>query len=118
MRNFFELKIWQKGMELVDAAYDVIEHLPSTEKFGLSSQMARAAVSIPSNVAEGCARNSNAHFIQYLETSLGSTFELQTQTIIVQKRSNVSDQLTERLLLLLDEERKMLSTFISKLRVK
>lgn len=103
-------------MDVVDAAYDVIVHLPVTEKFGFSSQMGRAAISVPSNVAEGSARKSDAHFIHYLETSLGSTFELQTQTIIVQKRFNVPGYLIEKLLSLLDEERKMLSTFISKLR--
>lgn len=118
MRNFFELKIWERGMDVVDAVYDVIKHLPTTEKFGLSSQMGRAAVSIPSNVAEGCARKSDAHFVQYLETSLGSTFELQTQTLIVQRRFNVSNDLTKKLLNLLDEERKMLATFISKLQPK
>jgi four helix bundle protein len=78
MRDFKELKIWQKGMEIVDITYDVIGQLPNTEKFGLASQCGRAAVSIPSNIAEGCARKSKAHFIQFLETSLGSTYELET----------------------------------------
>ncbi len=100
-------------MDIVDATYDVIEHLPSTEKFGLSTQMGRAAVSIPSNIAEGCARKSIPHFIQYLETALGSNYELQTQAEITRKRFAISSKLAERLEGLLEEEKKMLGSYIS-----
>lgn len=115
MRDFKELKIWQKGMEIVSATYDVVEHLPSTEKFGLRSQCSRAAVSIPSNIAEGAARKSVAHFIQYLETSLGSTYELETQMIIIQSRFEIAHDLTEKLIGLIEEEKRMLGSYISKL---
>lgn len=118
MRNFQELKIWQMGMDLVDATYDVVELLPQTEKFGLASQMGRASVSVPSNIAEGSARKSDAHFVQYLETSLGSVFELQTQTMIVERRFKIPKEVTAKLLELLDQERKMLSRFISTLNSK
>lgn len=116
MREFKDLKIWSKGMEVVDATYNLTEHLPNTEKFGLASQCGRAAVSIPSNIAEGCARKSKAHFIQYLETSLGSTYELQTQALIIEKRFNVPETLIKELLGLLDEEKKMLGSYIAKMR--
>lgn len=101
-------------MEIVDVTYTLLEYLPSTEKFGLSSQCGRAAVSIPSNIAEGCARKSQKHFVQFLETALGSTFELQTQVLIIQKRFDIPDQLPEKLLILLEEESKMLTSFINK----
>lgn len=113
MRNFKELKIWQKGMEIVDVTYNVIEQLPNTEKFGLAAQCGRAAVSIPSNIAEGCARKSNAHFIQYLETALGSTYELETQVLIIQSRFKVDEELSSKLLALLEEEKKMLGSYIA-----
>lgn len=100
-------------MDIVDATYDVIEHLPNTEKFGLSSQIGRASVSIPSNIAESCARKSVSHFIQFLETALGSTYELQTQSEIIKKRFNVSDELIQKLEGLLEEEKKMLGSYIS-----
>ena len=115
MRDFKELKIWQKGMEIVSGTYDVVELLPADEKYGLKSQCARAAVSIPSNIAEGSARKSVPHFIQYLETALGSTYELETQVIIIQDRFRVSNELTQKLLDLIVEEKKMLGSYISKL---
>lgn len=114
MRDFKTLKIWEKGMDVVDIAYDVIAMLPDSERYGLKSQMGRASISIPTNIAEGCARRSTKHFIQYLETSLGSTFELQTQAMVIQRKfPQVSAELVEKLLSLLDEERRMLATFIS-----
>ena len=116
MREFRELEIWKRGKSIVDATYDVLEHMPNTEKYGLSSQCGRAAVSIPSNIAEGCARTSQKHFIQFLETALGSTMELQTQMIIIERRFKVPNELTQKVLSLLDEERKMLISFIKKLQ--
>lgn len=100
-------------MEIVDVTYNVIEQLPNTEKFGLAAQCGRAAVSIPSNIAEGCARKSNAHFIQYLETALGSTYELETQVLIIQSRFKVDEELSSKLLALLEEEKKMLGSYIA-----
>lgn len=117
MREYKDLKIWDKGMEIVDATYDLIDHLPKTERYGLASQCGRAAVSIPSNIAEGCARKSTAHFIQFLETALGSTYELQTQAIIIKKRFDVPKEEVDKLISLLDEEKKMLGSYIGKLRV-
>ena len=114
MRNFRELTIWTKGMEIVNLTYDILEHLPDTEKFELRSQCGRAAVSIPSNIAEGCARKSQKHFVQFLETALGSTFELQTQVLIIRNRFDCPQTQIETLLSLLEEESKMLTSFINK----
>ncbi|WP_139135180.1 four helix bundle protein [Roseivirga sp. 4D4] len=78
MRDFKKLKIWQSGIQLVEQVYQVTNTFPNAEKFGLTSQMTRAAVSIPSNIAEGGARNSQKEYKRFLEIALGSAFELET----------------------------------------
>ncbi len=82
MRDFRKLEIWKKGIELVKEIYLMTRDLPDTEKFGLISQMQRAAVSIPSNIAEGSSRNSEIEYKRFLEIAIGSSFELETQIII------------------------------------
>jgi four helix bundle protein len=79
MRNFKQLKIWQDGMEITRIVYKITSFLPAEEKFGLVSQMRRAAISIPSNIAEGCSRTNNSELFRFVEIALGSAFELQTQ---------------------------------------
>lgn len=79
MRNFRELDIWNESIKLVGKVYVLTEMLPDTEKFGLVSQMNRSAVSIPSNIAEGCSKDSQKDFTRFLQMALGSAFELETQ---------------------------------------
>jgi len=78
-------------MELVDDVYTFVENFPNTEKCGLSSQITRSAVSIPSNIAEGASRNSEKDFARFLEIALGSAFELETQLIIAEIRKYISE---------------------------
>lgn len=78
-------------MELVDAIYTFVEAFPNSEKYGLSSQITRSAVSIPSNIAEGASRNSEKDFARFLEIGLGSAFELETQLIIAERRKYISE---------------------------
>ena len=80
--NFKNLKIWQDGIELVSETYKMTKEFPKFEIYGLSNQMNRCSVSIPSNIAEGSSKSSNKHFNKYLEDSLGSAFELETQLIV------------------------------------
>lgn len=80
--NFKNLKIWQKGIAIAKSSYEITGSFPNEEKFGLVSQMNRAAVSIPSNIAEGTAKSSDKHFKIYLENAIGSSFEWQTQLIV------------------------------------
>nr|WP_298515922.1 four helix bundle protein [uncultured Kordia sp.] len=82
MRNFRKLEIWNDAIEVVTIVYKLIKKLPNTEKFGLYSQLSRAVISIPSNIAEGCAKDSQKEFIRFLKISLGSSFEVETQIII------------------------------------
>ena len=78
-RHYRELIVWQKAMALAKAVYGITEHLSSKETYGFQSQMRRAAVSIPSNIAEGHGGLNDGHFRQFLAISRGSLFELQTQ---------------------------------------
>lgn len=82
MHNYKELLVWQKARILVKDVYDVTNKFPSSEKYGLISQIQRSAVSIPSNIAEGCGKNSEKELIRYLEIANSSTFELETQIIL------------------------------------
>ena len=77
-----DLKVWKEAMALAKGIYELTRNFPKEETYGLVSQIRRAAVSIPSNLAEGAARNSNKEFIQYLYVSLGSLAELETQLLL------------------------------------
>jgi four helix bundle protein len=82
--NFRELQIWQDGMSNATRTYLACRNFPKEELFGLTSQMKRAAVSIPSNIAEGCGRGTDAQVIHFLDIALGSSCELETQVYIAQ----------------------------------
>ncbi|MHB1179486.1 MAG: four helix bundle protein [Daejeonella sp.] len=91
IHNFKNLTVWQKSIELTTEIYSVTKSFPSDEKYGLTSQIRRAAVSVPSNIAEGAGRKSNKEFKYFLSLSTGSIFELETQ-IIVAHRLNLIDE--------------------------
>jgi four helix bundle protein len=91
MNNFRDLKVWHKGLDLALEVYRISGYLPDTEKFNLISQMQRAAVSIPSNIAEGCGRHSDASFRNFLSNALGSAYELETQCIIGNKLGYINN---------------------------
>lgn len=99
--NYKELKIWQKGIELVDKCYDFADTLPQDEKYNLKSQITRSACSIPSNIAEGCGKRTANHFAEFLSHSLGSCFELETHIVICERRNfgkkESRTELTEKL---------------------
>jgi four helix bundle protein len=80
--NFKELLVWKKSIELVKSIYQITSILPSDERFGLISQMNRSSVSIPSNIAERSGRTSEKEFIHFLNISISSSYELETQLII------------------------------------
>jgi four helix bundle protein len=85
MRKFKELEIWKLAKEITLDVYKLTEEIPSSETYGLASQMRRCSVSMPSNIAEGCSRSSNKDFVRFLGISLGSSFELETQLIITEE---------------------------------
>ena len=83
--NYKELDAWKESIELVQLVYEITQKFPSEEKFGLVSQLRRASVSVPSNIAEGCGRSSNKEYKRFVEIALGSILELETQLIIAAK---------------------------------
>jgi four helix bundle protein len=97
MHNFKNLKVWQKSVDLAVRVYEVTTEFPNSEKFGMSSQMRRAGVSIPSNIAEGTAKSSAKAFSNSLEISLGESFELETQCIIAKRVKLISSDIADSL---------------------
>lgn len=98
MRDFRKLDVWNSAIELVTDIYKILELFPNKEKFGLSSQLSRAVVSIPSNIAEGCAKDSQKDFVRFLKISLGSSFEVETQIIIGMKLGYIGDRSGQELI--------------------
>lgn len=112
MKNFKKLKIWQKGMEVVTLIYQLAGQMPKEERFELRSQVTRAVVSIPSNIAEGSAKRSKKEYIRYLEIALGSAYELETQVLIMDNLNYGESELRKLILKEIDEEQKMIQSFI------
>jgi len=115
MRNFKELKIWQKGFDIAINCFKLTEDFPSEQKFALTSQINRSGVSIPSNIAEGSSRSSEKDYNRFLEISLGSCFELETQLLISQAIKYGDDTVRNKILANIDEEEKMIMSFMNKL---
>lgn len=112
IQSYKDLLIWQKGMALVKSIYLLCEQLPKEEVFGLQSQMKRAVISIPSNIAEGYGRNYTQNCVQFLRIARGSLFELETQLIISKELKLVGNKLYQKVQGLITEENKMLNAFI------
>jgi len=115
IKTYRDLLIWQKGIGLVKEVYQRTGAFPSHELFGLTSQMRRAAVSFPSNVAEGQARRHTKEFVQYLYQALGSLAELETQVIIAGELGYVSAEEVERLTDLIMELHRMTGRLVTRL---
>ncbi|MCP4052366.1 four helix bundle protein [Mesoflavibacter sp. CH_XMU1422-2] len=116
MRDFKKLEIWNNGIELVKQVYKLSSSFPSEERFGLTSQITRAVVSIPSNIAEGCSRNSEIEFKRFLEIAIGSLFEVQTQLIIARELNFLEESDSSKIEILLEKEARMINSLISKIK--
>ena len=114
-RGYRDLVVWQKGMERAKEIYLRTKHLPADEKFGLVSQMRRAAVSIPSNIAEGQARRTTGEFIQFISHAEGSVAELDTQLTLCQNLKLLTSINSSPAANLLEELRRMLNGLRRKL---
>ncbi len=108
MHNFKELKVWRAAIELCKEIFKITRNFPSDERYGLISQMTRAAVSIPSNIAEGCGRKSAKELYQFLSIALGSAFELETQLIIAKEFNYIPNEKLKQLSILITDIQKML----------
>jgi four helix bundle protein len=111
LQSFKELVVWQKAIDLSEAIYRITAEFPREEVYGLTSQMRRAAVSIPSNIAEGHGRNSRGELIQFLGHSRGSLGELEIQIIIAQRLGYVSQVSVSNIMQLVDEVGRLINGF-------
>jgi four helix bundle protein len=118
MKTYRDLTVWQKSIELVTEIYKLTDHFPKEEIFGLTSQIRRATVSIPSNIAEGKMRGSDAEFKRFLFIAFASGAELETQLIISKKLGKTIDLDYNKVDSLLEEVMKMLNKLISQLEPK
>src|SRR3954470_10390750 len=115
MKNYKELSIWKKGIELVKVIYQLTKEFPNEERYGMIAQMTRAAISIPANIAEGSSRNSDKDYARFLQLSLGSAFEVQTYLTIAKEMNWTKSEGLIEIELLLEEEIKMIHRFINTL---
>ncbi|MGQ1784908.1 four helix bundle protein [Saccharicrinis sp. GN24d3] len=113
MKDFRKLEIWKKGIELVKQVYGLTKKLPQNEQYGLVSQMNRCAVSVPSNIAEGCSRSSDIELVRFIEIALGSAFELETQMIIMREVYQIN---VDEFSINLNQLQKMINAYRSKLK--
>ena len=111
MHNLTELKIWNKAIDLAVDVYKATSTYPTDERFGLTSQLRRASVSIPSNIAEGAGRNSKKEFCNFLGIANGSSYEVQTQLVISNKLNLLNDDKLSGLLKQIEELQKMNYSF-------
>ena len=115
-RNFRNYKVWKDAVEYASKVYKVTADMPWFEKKGLCDQLQRATVSISSNIAEGSARPSDADFAHFLDTSLGSAFEVETQLLIAKNVGYINDELYGVLLNDVNEIERQINGLISSIR--
>ena len=108
MRNFKEYNVWQDAMSLVDEIYEIVAEFPDAEKYGLRSQITRAVISIPSNIAEGSSRESEKDFARFIQIALGSSYELETQIIISTRRAYLSKERSGQIIIKIQSIQKRL----------
>ncbi len=115
VRSYRELEIWRKAMIIVKKVYGVVESFPREEIYGLTSQMKRSVVSIPSNISEGFRRQHNKEFKQFLFVALGSSAEIETQLTIAKELGYITPSQEQEFLVELDRICRMISSLIKKL---
>ncbi|WP_146568128.1 four helix bundle protein [Posidoniimonas corsicana] len=118
MKSHEELEVWQKAIDLVDSAYGIAVGLPDQERFGLISQLQRAAVSVPANIAEGAGRDSTKEFLRHLSIARGSLAEVSTFFVIIERRGYASPETLNAARALLDQVGRLLSGLQRYLRKK
>ncbi len=111
--NYFDLDVWKRCRRLVSDVYAVTQSFPKEETFGLSAQLRRSAVSVPSNIAEGCGRNSTKDTLQFLHVARGSLYELETQLCLAFDLSYISEDKLDAALAEVTQCKKLLNGFIN-----
>ncbi len=118
MRDFRELKVWQKSHVLTVAVYKATAGFPKEELYGLTSQIRRASVSISANIAEGCCRSSDVDFARFLQMAAGSASELEYLLLLANEIELLNTQMYQQLASQVVEVKRMLTTFMQKLRTE
>ncbi|MFM9889340.1 MAG: four helix bundle protein [Rickettsiales bacterium] len=116
MKSYRELVVWQKAFSLANTCYSITGTFPKNQQFSLVQQIQRAAVSIPSNIAEGYNRQSRKEYVQFLHIAFGSIAELETQLLIAREQGYIDDRMLEQLATAIIEISKMLRRMIEKLK--
>ena len=116
VESYHDLKVWQRGMKLVEQVYTLTEPFPASEKYELTFQLRRAAVSVPSNIAEGWGHSSQKQYIHFLELARSSLFEIETQIRIASRLGYVNADERDQLLSETDAQSKMLLSLMRSLR--
>lgn len=116
INSYKDLKVWNKAMDLTTMVYDALKTFPPKEEYGLSSQMRRSSVSIPSNIAEGYGRNSTLDYCRFLQIALGSAYELETQVELARRLDYVDNDTANTLATQLTEVGRMLNSLINKIK--
>jgi len=116
MKDFRELKVWEKAHNLALTVYRTTESFPQTEMYGLTSQLRRSASSIPTNIAEGCGRGSDKDFARFLQVAMGSASEVEYHIIFCRDLKLIGDDLYANLNSNVIEVKKMLASLIKKLK--
>ena len=109
MFTFEKLRVWHKAIDFADSVYTATKSFPDDEKFGLTSQMRRAAVSVSSNVAEGSSRHSDSDFARFVEIAAGSLYEVVTQAMIAKRQNILSESAFQTLYAEAEDQARMLS---------
>jgi four helix bundle protein len=116
MQNFRDLKVWNKAHAVTLAVYGATERFPSSERYGLTAQMRRAAASVPANIAEGSVRSTDADFARFLQVALGSASELEYFAPLAHDLELLGQADYESMLADIQEVKRMLTAFIARLR--
>ena len=115
LRNYKDYEVWQRSMDLAEEVYELIRKLPVEEKFSLADQMRRAAISVPSNIAEGQGRQSDKEFVHFMHIARGSIAELETQLLLCIRLNYLNDALVSNALNLCQKISMMLNALIRKI---
>ncbi|KAF0153130.1 MAG: S23 ribosomal protein [Ignavibacteria bacterium] len=115
MRDFTKLKIWERSHQLVLKIYEVTKELPKEELYGLTSQLRRASVSIPTNIAEGCGKFTSKDFSRYLTIAIGSLSEVQYLLYLIRELKFISEEIISPLEIEANDLKKMIYSYQSKL---
>lgn len=113
MKSYTELEVWIKARELVNAVYEITKKIPKEETFGITSQIRRSSISIPSNIAEGCGRSSTKETIHFLFIARGSLYELETQLYLANDQNYITKEELNTILEQVVTCKKLLNGFIN-----